>query len=146
VCRDYAMPMGFVYALPVFALGIITMKRRWDYNYANLVLIIQILLVTSRTNHNVWVLPGGGVELDESAQQAAIREVFEEAGVVCSVNRHVALFVVFNFACFKIHHKYLQDEFRRNKTDLYVLRVDKELAEWEDLHRIGNRVSYVFEV
>jgi diphosphoinositol-polyphosphate diphosphatase len=42
----------------------------------------------------VWVLPGGGVELDENSQQAAIREVYEEAGVICTVNRHVALFVV----------------------------------------------------
>jgi len=84
----------------------------------------EILLVTSRTNHNVWVLPGGGVELDESPQQAAIREVYEEAGVICEVIRHVALFV---------------DELRRNKTDTYVLRVDKELDDWEELHRIGRQ-------
>ncbi len=41
------------------------------------------------------VVPGGGVETDDaSAVQAAQREVLEEAGVMCAVVRHIALFVV----------------------------------------------------
>jgi 8-oxo-dGTP pyrophosphatase MutT (NUDIX family) len=41
------------------------------------------------------VVPGGGVETnDASTVQAAQREVCEEAGVLCAVVRHIALFVV----------------------------------------------------
>ncbi|SOD74201.1 ADP-ribose pyrophosphatase YjhB (NUDIX family) [Jatrophihabitans sp. GAS493] len=32
-----------------------------------------------------WITPGGGVEADETLQQAAAREVFEETGIVVEV-------------------------------------------------------------
>lgn len=39
-----------------------------------------------------WVLPKGGWETDEdSAQQAALREAWEEAGVVCTVQQNLGL-------------------------------------------------------
>jgi diphosphoinositol-polyphosphate diphosphatase len=39
-----------------------------------------------------WVLPKGGWELDEkTAEQAACREAWEEAGVVCVVSRDLGL-------------------------------------------------------
>jgi diphosphoinositol-polyphosphate diphosphatase len=45
----------------------------------------QVLLIQS-TRRGGWVLPKGGWELDEaSASQAACREAWEEAGVICAV-------------------------------------------------------------
>jgi ADP-ribose pyrophosphatase YjhB (NUDIX family) len=41
----------------------------------------EVLLVTARRDPSVWVLPKGHIEKGESAEQAAVREVFEEAGV-----------------------------------------------------------------
>ena len=38
----------------------------------------HVLLVTSRTNKNKWIVPGGGIDSGESPKTAAIREVDEE--------------------------------------------------------------------
>lgn len=42
----------------------------------------QVLLVQSRWTPDVWLFPKGGVEKDESAKAAAVRETTEEAGVI----------------------------------------------------------------
>jgi 8-oxo-dGTP pyrophosphatase MutT (NUDIX family) len=34
-----------------------------------------------RTFPNVWVPPGGGIELDESLRETGLRELYEEAGL-----------------------------------------------------------------
>lgn len=41
----------------------------------------SILLISSHNDQNKWVLPKGGWEIDESEEEAALREAFEEAGV-----------------------------------------------------------------
>lgn len=42
---------------------------------------LEYLLVTSNSNKNRWLIPAGHVEPGETAPQAALREVVEEAGV-----------------------------------------------------------------
>ena len=42
----------------------------------------ELLLVTARFDRSVWVLPKGHIEQGESSGQTAVREVFEEAGVM----------------------------------------------------------------
>ena len=41
----------------------------------------DILLVRSRFSRQEWALPGGGVNRNESYEQAAVREVLEEIGL-----------------------------------------------------------------
>lgn len=51
----------------------------------------QLLLVRRRDN-GVWELPGGRVDIGESAQAAAIRETAEEAGLLVRIIGLVGLY------------------------------------------------------
>ncbi|KAI9836906.1 MAG: hypothetical protein M1819_001071 [Sarea resinae] len=50
----------------------------------------KVLCIQS-TRRGGWVLPKGGWETDELAHEAACREAWEEAGVVCQVERALGL-------------------------------------------------------
>ena len=50
----------------------------------------KLLLVRLGYSHKCWGLPGGGIERGEEPVQAAIREVYEEAGVVLTDSTFVS--------------------------------------------------------
>ena len=51
----------------------------------------RVLLIQS-TRRNCWVLPKGGWEIDEAtAEDAARREAWEEAGVVCVIEKDLGM-------------------------------------------------------
>ncbi|KAG0170179.1 hypothetical protein DFQ28_002244 [Apophysomyces sp. BC1034] len=52
----------------------------------------RFLLISSRKNVNTWVLPKGGWETNETQEQAALRETWEEAGIKGNITRHVGVF------------------------------------------------------
>ncbi len=52
----------------------------------------QRVLLTRRTDNGLWCLPGGAMDAGESAPEAAIREVFEETGLVVEVTRLVGVY------------------------------------------------------
>jgi 8-oxo-dGTP pyrophosphatase MutT (NUDIX family) len=49
----------------------------------------EFLVVSARRRPDEWVLPKGHVEPGETPEEAAIREVEEEAGVVAALERHL---------------------------------------------------------
>ncbi|MPC25642.1 Diphosphoinositol polyphosphate phosphohydrolase 1 [Portunus trituberculatus] len=53
-----------------------------------------VLLVTSKKDPCVWLVPGGGLEVGEEAIVAAQREAWEEAGIQGVVKRFLGLFEV----------------------------------------------------
>ncbi|XP_070555838.1 diphosphoinositol polyphosphate phosphohydrolase 1-like isoform X2 [Ptychodera flava] len=82
----------------------------------------EILLVSSSSTPDRWVVPGGGVEPEEDPGVAAMRETVEEAGVKGRLGRCVGVF---------------ENEERKHRTRVFVLVVSEELDSWEDQLHIG---------
>ena len=55
----------------------------------------QVLLISSSKHKNCWIIPGGTIEKHENPEDAAEREVFEEAGVRGRLGRLLGIFEVF---------------------------------------------------
>src|SRR5687767_11209928 len=51
---------------------------------------LKKILLVKRRDVPIWVLPGGGIEEDETAIQAAVRETKEESGFNVKIVRQVA--------------------------------------------------------
>jgi len=51
-----------------------------------------VLLVTSSSRPEQWIVPGGGIEPEEEPSATALREVVEEAGVVGRLHRRLGTF------------------------------------------------------
>jgi len=76
----------------------------------------KILLVSSRKNTD-WILPKGGWENDETKEQCAIREAWEEAGVIGKTGIFLG-------------------EYSKNKTRLsfYLMNVEKVAEDWPEMN------------
>uniref|UniRef100_A0A8C2R7F5 diphosphoinositol-polyphosphate diphosphatase n=1 Tax=Capra hircus TaxID=9925 RepID=A0A8C2R7F5_CAPHI len=72
-----------------------------------------------------WIVPGGGMEPEEEPGGAAVREVFEEAGVKGKLGRLLGIFE--------------QNQDRKHRTYVYVLTVTEILEDWEDSVSIGRK-------
>ncbi|XP_056605306.1 diphosphoinositol polyphosphate phosphohydrolase NUDT4B [Triplophysa dalaica] len=85
----------------------------------------EVLLVSSSRNPDQWIVPGGGMEPEEEPCGAAVREVFEEAGVKGKLGRLLGVFE--------------QNQDRKHRTYVYVLTVTETLDAWEDSVTIGRK-------
>uniref|UniRef100_A0A3Q3K0G8 diphosphoinositol-polyphosphate diphosphatase n=1 Tax=Monopterus albus TaxID=43700 RepID=A0A3Q3K0G8_MONAL len=83
----------------------------------------EVLLVSSSRLPDQWIVPGGGMEPEEEPCGAAVREVFEEAGVKGKLGRLLGVFE--------------QNQDRKHRTYVYVLTVTETLEAWEDSVNIG---------
>jgi len=107
-----------------------------------------VLLVTSSARPDHWIVPGGGVEPDEEPRVTALREVREEAGVVGQLGRCLGVFEVppapSSMADPLSPSLSFQNEERKHRTEVFVMTVTEELAEWEDSKNIGMRLILAF--
>ncbi|KAL6732331.1 hypothetical protein Aduo_003101 [Ancylostoma duodenale] len=77
----------------------------------------MVLLVSGGKEGGKWVIPGGGVEQNECAEEAARRELEEEAGVKARAVEVIGLF---------------QDDDRKHRTTVFLMEVEEELSVWEE--------------
>ncbi|KAJ6096469.1 Nudix/MutT family protein [Penicillium sp. IBT 16267x] len=77
-----------------------------------------------------WVLPKGGWETDEStAQQAACREAWEEAGVICTVQRDLGLIPDMR------PNTLMTSNVPKASYQFFEVTVEKEEADWPERHK-----------
>jgi 8-oxo-dGTP pyrophosphatase MutT (NUDIX family) len=76
----------------------------------------RYLLVTARRNPSNWLFPKGHIEAGESAQEAAVREVKEEAGVDGTVIGNLGAFT-FKADGQKIRCEFFLIEYARNLSE-----------------------------
>lgn len=84
----------------------------------------EVLLISSSRNNNHWIVPGGGIEDNENPEDAAAREVYEEAGVKGRLGRFLGVFESVN---------------RKHRTSVFILIVDKEFEDWEEHIVLGRK-------
>jgi len=70
-------------------------KEQWAKRLARVTLLVdfgdQFVIVMDKSN-GFWFLPGGGVEQNESIEEAAKREALEELGLEMEINRVIKEF------------------------------------------------------
>jgi len=88
----------------------------------------HVLLIQS-TRRSGWVLPKGGWESDESCTEAAQREAWEEAGIVCDV--------VYDLGTIKETRapKHMTKDAPKALYQFYEVVVTREETEWPERHK-----------
>lgn len=81
------------------------------------VVVVGDTVLTLRKYQGDWVLPKGRLEENESSEEAAIREVYEEAGVMGEIKKYIGY----------LKYTYVHGNGQRvNKTVHYYLMTSKE--------------------
>ncbi|KAI9848130.1 MAG: hypothetical protein M1838_000626 [Thelocarpon superellum] len=99
----------------------------------------KVMMVESNSRRGGWVLPKGGWEMDEgTAEDAACREAWEEAGIVCRVQLDLG------------HIQEPRDpahttpEAPKALYQFYEVSVEKEEPQWPEMHKRGRQwLSYI---
>jgi len=88
----------------------------------------HVLLIQS-TRRAGWVLPKGGWESDETCTEAAEREAWEEAGIVCNVDYDLGQISEARTA------KQISKNAPKALYQFYQVTVTREEAEWPEKHK-----------
>ncbi|MCF7907205.1 NUDIX hydrolase [Patescibacteria group bacterium] len=108
----------------------------------------KILLVVPQYNKDIWILPGGEINLDESVEEGIIRECYEETGYRVKIKGTKPFYVgETNFYCMQ---KFCHSINLIYEANLTSLKQDKEVinslepneverVEWVPLEEIGQK-------
>lgn len=88
----------------------------------------HVLLIQS-TGRSGWVLPKGGWESDETCTEAAQREAWEEAGIVCNVDYDLGQIVE------KRPPRQLSKDAPKALYQFYQVTVTREEADWPERYK-----------
>jgi diphosphoinositol-polyphosphate diphosphatase len=88
----------------------------------------HVLLIQS-TRRSGWVLPKGGWETDESCMEAAQREAWEEAGIVCNVDYDLGQITEARTP------KQISKDAPKSLYQFYQVTVTREETDWPEKHK-----------
>jgi diphosphoinositol-polyphosphate diphosphatase len=88
----------------------------------------HVLLIQS-TSRSGWVIPKGGWETDESCMEAAQREAWEEAGIVCKIDYDLGTIKETRTP------KHMTKDAPRALYQFYEATVTTEHTDWPEKHK-----------
>ena len=102
-----------------------------------------MILLAQHSGHYGWVFPKGHLDTGETKEQAALREVLEETGVVAEIKQ----------PCTPVMYLYVREEEKIKKTVDYFLmeylsgdiaKHDNEMenVEWLPVAKVADRLTY----
>ncbi|OKL50683.1 NUDIX hydrolase [Boudabousia marimammalium] len=107
---------------------------------------VAVIARRNRTGNIEWCLPKGHVELGETIQQAAVREVGEETGIHGRVITHLASidywFAGSSRRIHKVVHHYLMEALSGDITVENDPDHEAEVAAWVPLSEVAQRLAY----
>lgn len=115
--------------------------NRVDVVYALILKEGKVLMVKNK-KYNNWTLPGGGVEKEETLEQAAIREVWEETGLTVEIGKLLAVNETFRQ---KENNHVLFFTFSTEVIDGEVAIQDKDGildVQWKDIDEANEELPY----
>jgi 8-oxo-dGTP pyrophosphatase MutT (NUDIX family) len=111
-----------------------------------------LMVLHQHDGRSYWTLPGGGVEVGETPQQAAVREVKEETGLDAKVSRYLfdEPFGSHSCRCFLMHIDGTQEATLGYDPEQAHLEVQVRMLQgvaWHNLESMKNdcQVSEVFK-
>ncbi|XP_018025254.1 uncharacterized protein LOC108680848 [Hyalella azteca] len=94
----------------------------------------EVLLVSSKNSSEVWLVPGGGLEEGEDAQEAALREAYEEAGVRGTVLAYLGLFE---------SRSEMSASGKKHRTAVFVIKVISEEDDFPESKTLGRQRKWM---
>jgi diphosphoinositol-polyphosphate diphosphatase len=85
------------------------------------------MVQSSRRGH--WVIPKGGWETDETVEEAAKREAWEEAGIVCKINYDLGIIPEQRRA------DQMTTQAPKASYHFYEATVEKQEAQWPEMNK-----------
>ena len=97
--------------------------------------LVALMARFNRGGKLEWCIPKGHLEQDETSEQAAIREVFEETGLEAEIIQHLG----------EVNYQFIQDGSKISKTvHVYLMQqTGGELSFDKDPHKEASELEWV---
>jgi 8-oxo-dGTP pyrophosphatase MutT (NUDIX family) len=97
--------------------------------------LVALMARFNRGGKLEWCIPKGHLEKDETSEQAAIREVFEETGLEAQIIQHLG----------EVNYQFIQDGSKISKTvNVYLMQqIGGELSFDKDPHKEASELEWV---
>lgn len=93
----------------------------------------MVLLVSADKDPGRWVLPKGGAEKDETLEQSALRETWEEAGAIGSIGDYIGTF----------HDE--RDPPKKSEFHFFEMKLERLAEDWPESHKRRRKWFYYSE-